>query len=50
MQNKKIYKKKKIGSFKEGITAEYANKIRAKRTSVDRLKEDAPFKSKVTNF
>lgn len=41
MQNKK-YTKKKIGSFKEGITAEYANKIRAKRTSVDRLKEDAP--------
>lgn len=41
MQNKK-YTKEKIGSFKEGITAEYANKIRAKRTSVDRLKEDAP--------
>ena len=41
MQNKK-YTKEKIGSFKEGITAEYANKIRAKRTSIDRLKEDAP--------
>ena len=41
MQNKK-YTKEKIGSFKEGISAEYANKIRAKRTSIDRLKEDAP--------
>ena len=41
MQNKK-YTKEKIGSYQEGITAEYANKIRAKRTSVDRLKEDAP--------
>lgn len=32
----------KIGSDKEGITAAYASKIRAKRTSIDRLKDDAP--------
>jgi adenylosuccinate synthase len=34
--------KEKIGSNTEGITAAYASKIRAKRTSVDRLKDDAP--------
>jgi len=32
----------KIGSDKEGVTAAYASKIRAKRTSIDRLKDDAP--------
>lgn len=36
------FKKEKIGTSKEGITANYASKIRAKRTSIDRLKEDAP--------
>jgi len=34
--------REKIGSNKEGITAGYASKVRSKRTSVDRLKEDAP--------
>lgn len=34
--------REKVGSDKEGVNAAYANKIRAKRTSVDRLKEDAP--------
>lgn len=34
--------REKIGSDKEGVNAAYANKIRAKRTSIDRLKEDAP--------
>ena len=34
--------REKVGSEKEGINAPYANKIRAKRTSIDRLKEDAP--------
>jgi len=34
--------REKIGSEKEGVSAAYANKIRAKRTSVDRLKDDAP--------
>lgn len=33
----------KVGSSKEGITAVYASKIRAKRVSIDRLKEDSPF-------
>ena len=28
--------------MKKGVNAAYANKIRAKRTSIDRLKEDAP--------
>ena len=32
----------KVGSDKEGITAAYASKMRSKRTSVDRLKDDAP--------
>ena len=36
------FKKEKVGSTKEGITAIYASKIRAKRTSIDRLKDDAP--------
>jgi integrase len=36
------FKKEKVGTSKEGITAIYASKIRAKRTSIDRLKEDAP--------
>lgn len=35
-------KEEKIGSSKEGVTAVYASKMRSKRTSVDRLKEDAP--------
>ena len=35
-------KKEKVGTDREGVTAAYASKIRAKRTSVDRLKEDAP--------
>jgi integrase len=34
--------REKVGSEKEGVNAAYANKIRAKRTSIDRLKEDAP--------
>lgn len=34
--------KEKVGSNTEGVTAAYASKIRAKRTSVDRLKDDAP--------
>jgi len=34
--------REKIGSDKEGITAAYASKIRAKKTSIDRLKDDAP--------
>ena len=34
--------KNKIGSSKEGVTAVYASKIRAKRVSIDRLKDDAP--------
>lgn len=33
----------KVGSAKEGVTAAYASKIRSKRTSVERLKDDAPF-------
>ncbi len=33
----------KVGSSKEGITAVYASKLRAKRVSIDRLKEDSPF-------
>ena len=37
----KLYREK-IGSNKEGVSASYASKIRAKRTSIDRLKEDAP--------
>ncbi|RXJ86917.1 site-specific integrase [Arcobacter sp. CECT 8985] len=32
----------KVGTSVEGITALYASKMRAKRTSVDRLKDDAP--------
>lgn len=32
----------KVGSDKEGITAAYASKMRAKKTSIDRLKDDAP--------
>lgn len=32
----------KIGTSAEGVTATYAAKMRAKRTSIDRLKEDAP--------
>jgi integrase len=32
----------KIGSNKEGVTAAYASKMRSKRTSVERLKDDAP--------
>lgn len=32
----------KVGTSIEGITAIYASKVRAKKTSVDRLKEDAP--------
>lgn len=32
----------KVGSSREGVTAVYASKIRAKRVSVDRLKDDAP--------
>lgn len=39
--------REKIGSSKEGITAAYASKIRSKRTSIDRLKEDAPMNKKV---
>lgn len=37
----KMYRDK-IGSAKEGVTASYASKMRSKRTSVDRLKDDAP--------
>jgi integrase len=32
----------KVGTNKEGITAAYASKIRSKRTSVERLRDDAP--------
>ncbi len=39
--NNKQYKEK-VGTTQEGITAIYASKLRAKRTSIDRLKEDAP--------
>ena len=35
-------KKEKIGTSKEGVTAAYASKMRSKRTSIDRLKDDAP--------
>lgn len=35
-------KLEKVGTDKEGVTAAYASKIRSKRTSVDRLKDDAP--------
>ena len=34
--------KEKVGTSIEGVTAVYASKIRAKRTSIDRLKDDAP--------
>lgn len=34
--------KEKVGTFEEGITASYCSKLRAKKTSLDRLKEDAP--------
>ncbi|MBD3843522.1 MAG: hypothetical protein IE909_16895, partial [Campylobacterales bacterium] len=34
--------KEKVGTSVEGVTAVYASKVRAKRTSVDRLKDDAP--------
>ncbi len=34
--------REKVGNEKEGVTAAYASKIRSKRTSVDRLKDDAP--------
>ncbi len=34
--------KEKVATTQEGITAIYASKLRAKRTSIDRLKEDAP--------
>lgn len=37
----KMYRDK-VGSSKEGVTAIYASKIRAKKVSVDRLKDDAP--------
>ncbi len=44
--------REKVGSEKEGVNAAYANKIRAKRTSIDRLKEDAPMfmKQKLPTF
>jgi integrase len=44
--------KEKIGTSIEGVTALYASKMRAKRTSVDRLKEDAPMllKQKAMTF
>lgn len=38
--------REKIGSVKEGITLEYCKKIRAKRTSIDRLNEEAPLNKK----
>jgi len=34
--------KEKIGSSKEGVTAAYASKVKAKRTSIERLKDEAP--------
>lgn len=42
----------KVGSSREGITAAYASKLRAKRVSLDRLGEDSPFvlNSKKMNF
>jgi integrase len=44
--------KEKVGTSIEGVTALYASKMRAKRTSVDRLKEDAPMllKQKAMTF
>ena len=39
--NKK-FKQEKVGTAKEGITAAYASKIRSKRTSIDRLRDDSP--------
>lgn len=35
----------KVGTSVEGINAAYCSKFRAKRTSIDRLSEDAPFAS-----
>jgi integrase len=40
-------KREKIGSNKEGITAAYCSKMRAKQTSIDRLKDDAPLNIKI---
>jgi len=34
--------KEKVGSSKEGVTAAYASKVKAKRTSIERLKDEAP--------
>jgi len=36
----------KIGTSKEGITAAYCSKIRAKQTSIERLKDEAPLSKK----
>ena len=38
----------KVGTSKEGVTAAFASKIRSKRTSVNRLKNDAPYMQRVT--
>jgi len=35
-------KREKIGNSKEGVTAAYASKMRSKRTSIERLQDDAP--------
>lgn len=40
-------KYEKIGSKLEGITAAYASKIRAKQTSIERLKDEAPLNIKI---
>lgn len=40
-------KREKIGSNKEGITAAYCSKMRAKNTSIERLKDDAPLNIKI---
>ncbi len=42
---KKIWDK--IGTGKEGITAAYCSKVRAKQTSIERLKDEAPLNIKV---
>jgi len=43
----KMYRDK-VGSSKEGVTALYASKVRAKRVSIDRLRDDAPSLQKIT--
>jgi len=46
MLNKK-FTREKVGSIKEGITVQYCSSLRAKKTSIDRLKEDSPLNKKI---